>query len=83
MVATRHIACMRMRRGTPEKCGIIGDYRIYSTFIVHRTVYHAEPTNDRYGSITGCYGNPSTCVCSVNQALSPPPFEGSENEARC
>ena len=72
-----------MCRGTPEKCGIIGYYRIYSPFIVHRTVHHAEPANDHNGNATGCYGDPSTCAHHVYQALSPPPpLEGPGNEAK-
>ena len=67
--------CMRMRRGTPDTI-------VYSPFIVHRTVRHAEPVNDHYGNAIGHYGDPSTCTCSVYQALSPPPLEGLGNEAR-
>ena len=46
------------------------------------TVRHAEPANDHYGNATGHYRDPSACVCSMYQALSPPSLEGSGNEAR-
>ena len=55
------------------------DTIVYSPFIIHRTVRHAEPVNDHYGNATGHCGDPS--VCSVYQALSPP-LEGSGKEAR-
>ena len=40
-------------------------------YTFHRTVRHAEPTNDHYGNVTGRYGDPSACVCSMYQVLSP------------
>ena len=55
---------------------------MYSPFIVHGTVRHAEPANDHFGNASGRYGDPSACACSVYQALSPPPLEGPGNEAR-
>ena len=56
--------------------------RLYSPFIIHTTVRHAEPVNDHYGNATGHYGDPSACACSVYQALSPSPLEEPGNEAR-
>ena len=48
---------------------------VYSPFIIHRTAHHAKPANDHYDNATGSYGDLSTHVSSVYQAL-PPPREG-------
>ena len=49
-------------------------------FIVHRTARQAKPASDHHGNMTGCYGDASTCVLNVYQALLSPP-EGPGYEA--
>ena len=73
--------CMRVRRGTPEKCG--GNrILLYTLHLSSIELYVIKkPANDHYGNATSRYGDPSACACSVYQAPSPP-LEGPGNKAR-
>ena len=71
-----------MRRGTLAKCGEIGYYRIATLCLFSIQLYIMQnPQTITMVNATSHYGDPSTCVRSVYQALSPPPLEGPGYEA--
>ena len=67
--------------GDPRKMQILSYACTLRLSPIELYVMHAEPMNDHYGNATGRYGDPSACMCSVYQVLSPPPLEGPGNEA--